>query len=103
MMNYFCQVSTVLQVVLLVLSLLTVISLTGGCTLLFRHRYNAWKKIVIGVVLLLFNATLYVLMQIDSRITGAEHSLHLPYVLAFLVTLLSLAFSVWFFWINSYC
>ncbi len=97
MMNYFCQVSTVLQVILLVLSLLTVISLTGGCTLLFRHRYNARKKIAVSVVLLLFNATLYVLMQIDSRITGTEHSLHLPYVLAFLVTLLSLAFSVWFF------
>jgi hypothetical protein len=97
MMNYFCQVSTVWQVVLLVLSLLTVISLAGGCTLLFRHRYNARKKIAIGVVLLLFNSVLYVLMQIDSRITGAEHSLHLPYVLAFLVILLSLAFSVWFF------
>ena len=97
MMNYFCEVSTVWQVVLLVLSLLTVISLVGGCTLLFRHRYNSRKKIGICIVLLLLNAALYVLMQIDSRITGAEHSLHLPYILALFITLLSLSFSVWFF------
>ena len=33
MMNYFCEVSTVWQVILLVLSLITVITLTGCCVI----------------------------------------------------------------------
>lgn len=94
MMNYFCEVGTVWQVILLVLGILTVIALTSGCILTFRHKNNAKKQIGMGCVLLV-NAALYVQMQIDSRITGAEHSLHLPYVLLLLVTLLSLCFAVW--------
>ena len=35
------------------------------------------------------------MMQVDSRITGAEHILHLPYILAFAVTVVSLGFAVW--------
>lgn len=94
MMHYFCLVGTLWQIILLVLSLLTVISLTGGCVLSFRHRCSTRKQLGMGTVLLL-NATLYVMMQIDSRITGAEHSLHLPYMLLLFVTVLSLGFSVW--------
>lgn len=94
MMNHFCEVSSVWQGILLVLSLITVITLTGCCVLSFRHRYNTKKQFGMGAVLLL-NAVLYVLMQVGSRITGAEHILHLPYVLAFAVTVISLVLAVW--------
>lgn len=92
MMHHFCEVATVWQVILLVLSILTVIALTGSCVLSFRN--NIRKQFWIGGILLL-NVVLYVLMQIDSRITGAEHALHLPYGLLLLITLASLGFSVW--------
>lgn len=93
MMKHFCEVSSVWQGVLLVLSLITVITLTGCCVLSFRHRYNTKKQFGMGAVLLL-NAALYVLMQVDSSITGAEHILHLPYVLAFAATVVSLTLAV---------
>ena len=93
MMKHFCQVGAVWQGILLVLSLITVITLTGCCVLLFRHRYNTKKYFGMGTVLLL-NAALYVLMQVDSSITGAEHILHLPYVLAFAATVVSLTLAV---------
>ena len=92
MMHHFCKVATVWQVILLVLSILTVIALTGSCVLSFRN--NIRKQFWIGGILLL-NVVLYVLMQIDSRITGTEHALHLPYGLLLLITLASLGFSVW--------
>lgn len=94
MMNYFCEVGTVWQVVLLVFSLITVITFTGCCVLAFRHKYNTRKLIGIGIVLLL-NAALYVLMQVDSSITGTAHSLHLPYVVLFGETVVSLGLAVW--------
>ena len=93
MMKHFCQVGAVWQGILLVLSLITVITLTGCCVLLFRHRYNTKKHFGMGIVLLL-NAALYVMMQVDSSITGAEHILHLPYVLAFAATVVSLTLAV---------
>ena len=93
MMKHFCQVGAVWQGILLVLSLITVITLTGCCVLSFRHRYNTKTHFGTGTVLLL-NAALYVLMQVDSSITGAEHILHLPYVLAFAATVVSLTLSV---------
>ena len=54
------------------------------------------KMIGTGVVLLL-NAALYVLMQLDSRITGAEQGLQLnvPYAILMLVTLLTISAGVW--------
>ena len=93
MMRYFCEVSTVPQVILLVLSILTVIILTVGEVLLVRQKYSFRKQFVMGAALLT-NAALYVLMQIDSRITGAAHSLHIPYVLLFVVIIVSLGFAV---------
>ena len=93
MMNYFCEVGTVWQVILLVLSLLAVITLTSGCVFWFNHKHNVRSQLLmIGVLLL--NTVLFVLMQIDSRITGSEHTLHLPYVAVLLVTLLSLGQAV---------
>lgn len=94
MMSYFCDVGMLWQVILLVLSLLTVIILIGCCVLLFRHRYHTIKRFTMSAVLLL-NAALYVMMQVDSRLTGAEHSLHLPYVLVAGVTMASLGLSLW--------
>ena len=94
MMMFFCEVSTGWQVVLLVLSVLTVITITSVCVLSLRHKDNTLRLLSAGTGLLL-NATLYVLMQIDSRITGAGHSLHLPYAVLFLVTVLSFGFAVW--------
>jgi len=94
MMNHFCEASMVWQGLLLVLSLIAVITLIFSCVLSFRHRNNTRKQFGMGAVLLL-NATLYVTMQVDSRITGAEHTLHLPYILAFAVTVVSLGFAVW--------
>jgi hypothetical protein len=94
MMTYFCQVGTVWQVLLLVFSLLTVMALICGCVIAFRRRHNSRKqlKMVSGLVL---NSALYVVMQSDSRITGAEHDWHLPYTLLFVVTISSLAVAVW--------
>ena len=96
MMKLFCEVGTVWQVVLLVLSIITVITLTGCCALSFRHRFNARKQLITGALLLL-NAICYVLMQVDSNITGAAHSLHLPYTLVFTGTVVSLGQAVWLF------
>ena len=93
MMYYFCKVSTLLQVILLVLSILAVIILTVGCVLLVRQKYSFRKQLALWAALLT-NTALYVLMQIDSRITGAAHSLHIPYVLLFAVVFASLGFAV---------
>lgn len=94
MMRYFCEASTIGQVILLVLSLLTVISLTSNGVLSFKYKYNPKKQFIIGVILFI-NIVLYVMMQIDSRITGEEHSLHLPYLLVLFIVVLSLSYSVW--------
>ena len=93
MMKHFCEVGSLWQCILLVLSLITVITLTGCSVLSFRHRYNIRKQFRISAVLLL-HAVLYVLMQVDSSITGSEHVLHLPYFFEFAVTAVSLALAV---------
>lgn len=93
MMKYFCEADTVWQVILLVLSLLSFIILTCRCALSFRHKHNTRKQILTSIALLL-NATLYVVMQIDSRITRVEHTLHIPYALLFAVTLLFFLFTL---------
>lgn len=94
MISYFCEVGTLWQVLLLVLSLLTVISFTSNGILSFKYKYNLKKQFIIGVILFI-NIVLYVMMQIDSRITGAEHTLHLPYLLVFFIIISSLSYSVW--------
>lgn len=93
MMNY-CDVSSIWQVILLVLSLLAVIALTACCVLLFKNRYGSRKQVTVAAVLA-FNVVLYVMMQLDNRITGNDHALKLPYVLLLIVTILSQWFSVW--------
>ena len=96
MMTCFYQASSVWQIVLLVISQFAVISLAAGSILLFKRKCKLPKMIGMGAMLLL-NATLYVLMQLDSRITGAEEGLHLhvPYFVLMLATVLSIAFGAW--------
>ena len=97
MMIDFYEMGTPWQNVLLVFSLLTVITLTGDCIIAFRYRCGVLKRFGGGVVLLLLNAVLYVVMQLDSRITPNEKKIHLQvsYVVLFLVTLLSMGYAVW--------
>jgi hypothetical protein len=94
-MTCFYQVSSVWQIVLLVISQFAVISLAAGFILLFKRKCKLPKMIGMGAVLLL-NATLYVFMQLDSRITGAEQGLHLhvPYAVLMIIAVLSIAFGV---------
>lgn len=96
MMTCFYQASSAWQIVLLVISQFAVISLASGFILLFKRKCKLPKMIGMGALLLL-NATLYVLMQLDSRITGAEQGLHLhvPYAVLMLVTVLSIALGAW--------
>ena len=96
MMICFYQASSVWQIVLLVISQFAVISLAAGFILLFKRKCKLPKMIGMGAVLLL-NATLYVIMQLDSRITGAEQGLHLhvPYAVLMLATVLSIALGAW--------
>jgi len=96
MMTCFYQASSAWQIVLLVISQFAVISLAAGFILLFKRKCKLPKMIGMGALLLL-NATLYVLMQLDSRITGAEQGLHLhvPYLVLMLATVLSIALGAW--------
>jgi hypothetical protein len=95
-MTCFYQASSVWQIVLLVISQFAMISLAAGFILLFKRKCKLPKTIGMGAVLLL-NATLYVLMQLDSRITGAEQGLRLraPYLVLMLATVLSIALGTW--------
>lgn len=95
-MTCFYQVNSVYQSVLLVISQLAVIFFASAIVLLFVRKCALLKQLGMGTVFAL-NVVLYVLMQLDSRITGGKQGLHLhiPYVLALLLILLSLAFGVW--------
>ena len=96
MTTCFYQVSSVWQIILLVISQMTVITLAGGCVLLFWRKCSVSKTVAAGGILLL-NAMCYVMMQLDSRITKSGQGLHLhvPYAVLLLVTLLSLGFVYW--------
>ena len=93
-MTFFCQSSSLWQTILLVISQFTVIWLAAGCILLFMRKCRLPKLITMGAVFLV-NVALYILMQLDSRLTGAEQGLHLhiPYALLLIATLLSLVYS----------
>ena len=96
MMTCFYLASSVWQTILLVISQFAVISLAAGFIMLFKRKCKLQKMIGLGTVFLL-NVVLYVLMQLDSRITGAGQGLHLhiPYVVLLVITLLSLWFNTW--------
>ena len=96
MMTCFYQASSAWQGVLLVISQFAVIFLATGLILLFRRKCKLPKIIGIGSILLL-DVVLYVIMQLDSRITGAEQGLHLhvPYAVLMLVILLTILSGAW--------
>lgn len=94
MMAAFYDVGTVWQVILLVFSLLTIITLTGAFIFGFRNRNNIRKCLITGVIFLP-NSVLYVMIQLESRITGSDRFLGLPYVLVFVVTILSFGYALW--------
>ena len=96
MMTHFYQAGTVWRTVLLVISQGAVIFLAAGTVMLFMHKCKTEKTVMLSAVFLI-NAALYVLMQLDSRITGAEQGLHLrvPYFVLLAVILLSLVFCGW--------
>jgi len=98
MTSYFYQTGQIQQIVLLILSQFTMIAIAAGFILLFRRRCKLQKQLSLGATFLL-NAVLYVLMQLDSRINGAERGPHLqiPYVVLLLIILLSLAYTIWAF------
>ncbi|MEE0061681.1 MAG: hypothetical protein UE295_12710 [Acutalibacteraceae bacterium] len=96
MMLCFNEADLVSQIILLVISQFAVISLVGGSVLLFKYKCRLSKLISVCFMLLL-NIALYVLMQIDNRITNTQQSLHLhiPYIILLFIILLSLLFLVW--------
>ena len=91
---YFHEAGTVPQVILLVLSLLTVIILTASGVLTFRHRLGFGKKLV-TVAVLMSNIALYVTLQADNSMTSSKNNLYLPFAFALVATVISLAFAVW--------
>ena len=95
MMTNYYQADQVLQIILLVLSQLTVITLASGFILLFKRGCE--KKKQVGVAALFFlNAVVYVWMQLNSRITGAEINVQLqvPCGVLLAVILLSLFYNI---------
>ena len=76
MMTCFYQASSLWQTVLLIISQLAVISLAAGAIVLFKRKCGLTKLIGIGAALLL-NTVLYIVMQLDSRLTVASQGLHL--------------------------
>ncbi len=95
-MTFFYEAHLVCQIILLIISQLAVISLAGGTVLLFKCKCKLSKLISMFVVFLI-NVALYVIMQLDSSITGAKQSLQLriPYMILFFVTIMSLIFTIW--------
>ena len=69
MMTCFYQASSLWQTVLLIISQLAVISLAAGAIVLFKRKCKLTKLIGTGAVFTL-NAVLYIVMQLDSRLTG---------------------------------
>ena len=93
MMTCFYQASSLWQTVLLILSQLTVISLAAGAIVLFKRKCKLTKQFGMGAVFTL-NAVMYIVMQLDSQLTGNTQGLHLhiPYGVLLAVTLLSLVY-----------
>ena len=92
-MSAFYQLSSLWQTVLLVASQFALVSLTAGVLLLFMRKSSVSRLVGLTSVFLL-NAVLYVLMQLDSRLTGAQQGLrlHIPYGAVILIVLLWSAF-----------
>ena len=76
MMTCFYQASSLWQTVLLIISQLAVISLAAGAIVLFKRKCKLTKQFGMGAVFTL-NAVMYIVMQLDSRLTDDSQGLHL--------------------------
>ena len=97
MINSFYEIDSLWQIFLLVLSQLTTIVLACGCILAFWYKYSKKWQLLLGIILLIVNTMLYIMMQLDSRITGARQAIHLsiPYIVLCLGILFSLLYAIW--------
>ena len=95
MMTYFYEIESVWQILLLVLSQVTVIVLLGNCILTFKNK----SKVALGfdVCVIILNTALYIIMQIDSNVSFADKSynIHAPYILLLIITIISLAYAIY--------
>ena len=89
MMISFYQIDPVLQAILLVISQFAVFFLASGTILLYKRDR---RKLIFSGAILAVNVILYVLMQLDSNLTGTGRGLlsRVPYVLLLLLTVLSI-------------
>ncbi len=94
MKYYFHEIGTVPQVILLVLSLLTVIILTASAVLSFKHKLGIGKNLS-AIAVLVLNVTLYVMMQVEHRRVGTKIIFYLPFFFALTVIAFSFVFAVW--------
>lgn len=96
MTKLFYEVSVFWQTALMVLSLIALVTLCCYFSLTFRRGYKVHKKICVGI-LLLIHAVLFVLLQLDSKLSGVQPrpEFPLPYSLLFPVTLLTLGHALW--------
>ena len=96
MMIVFHDISTPWQIGLLIFSMVTMILLVTDFVLSVFYRS---KKIslILSVLLFFLNASAYVVMQLDSRITEqvSDSYVNIPYGPLLLVTVLSFALAVW--------
>ena len=95
MMVAFHEAGSVWQLLLLVLSQFTVLVLLSSVVLLFNRKCKRSKLLLLCAILLI-NMLLYIWMQVNSRMNGAEQALRLniPCVVLLTVAGLSLAFDI---------
>ena len=96
MMICFDAATNFWQVALLVFSQLTLISFVISIVILYKKGCKTLKLAGV-VVAFLLNAGLYILMQLNSRITGAAQGMHLhiPYGILLIVVVMSLGYNLW--------
>lgn len=96
MLTCFHEVDSLWQILLLVCSQFTLILFVVSIVVLYKRGCKRLKLICL-VISFMVNVVLYVLMQINSRITGADQEmyLHIPCTLLVLVALVSLAHNTW--------
>lgn len=95
-MMTFHDIATPWQIGLLVFSMVTMVILVADAILSGFYRSKT-VNLPLSLALFLVNASVYVIMQLDSRLTEqeADGHLHIPYILLLLMTAISFALAVW--------
>lgn len=96
MMTCFYEIGSAWQIFLLIISQITIFLFVVSIVFLYRRGCKL-KKMLSVVFTGILNTLLYVILQLDSRITGARDGIHLhaPYTILLLVVLVSLFYNVW--------